>query len=158
MSGLELARMLGHITYLSQRSMEGKFGRRFQNGTEPGYRLNNEFSVESYLEHQGRSFGQRFDANSYLYLTRAMDYYDASTPGNGNLASACAGIKTNMLLISFSSDWLYPPEDTREVARAMLANNKPVSYINIPSDYGHDAFLLETDEITPLVDSFLRQV
>jgi len=156
--GLELARMLGHITYLSQNSMEGKFGRRFQNGTEPGYRLNKEFSVESYLEHQGRSFGQRFDANSYLYLTRAMDYYDASVPGDGDLASACSRIRAGLLLISFSSDWLYPPGDTRAVARAVLANNRPVSYVNIPSYYGHDAFLLETNKTTPLVESFLRKV
>jgi len=152
--GLELARMLGHITYLSQRSMEGKFGRRFQNGTEPGYRLNKEFCVESYLEHQGRSFVQRFDANSYLYLTRAMDYYDAAGTGSG-LEAACSAIKARLLLMSFSSDWLYPPEDTREVAKAMLANKKPVSYIEIPSDYGHDAFLLEADQTSPLVASFL---
>jgi len=153
--GLELARMLGHITYLSQRSMEGKFGRRFQNGTKPGYRLNREFSVESYLQHQGRSFVQRFDANSYLYLTRAMDYYDAASSAGGDLEASCAIIKARLLLISFSSDWLYPPEDTREVARAVLANHKPVSYLEIPSDYGHDAFLLETNKISPLVTSFL---
>lgn len=154
-SGLELARMLGHITYLSSESMEGKFGRRFQNGSRPGYRLKKEFSVESYLEHQGRSFVQRFDANSYLYLTRAMDYYDAGS-GNNNLAAACAAIKAKLLLISYSSDWLYPPESTRALAEAVLANKKPVTYIEIPSNYGHDAFLLETDKTAPLIASFLE--
>lgn len=156
--GLELARMLGHITYLSYQSMENKFGRRFQKGNEPCYRLNKEFSVESYLEHQGQSFVQRFDANSYLYLTRAMDYYDAALSGGGDLTAACAALQARLLLISFSSDWLYPPESTREVARAVLANNRAVSYVEIPSDYGHDAFLLETAHTTPLVESFLRKV
>ncbi len=156
--GLELARMLGHITYLSYQSMEGKFGRSFQNGTKPCYQLNNEFSVESYLEHQGQSFVQRFDANSYLYLTRAMDYNDATSAGDGDLAAACAAIKAKLLLMSFSSDWLYPPGATRDVARAVLANNRPVSYIEIPSDYGHDAFLLETGKTTPPVKSFLEKV
>ncbi len=155
--GLELARMLGHITYLSADSMEGKFGRRYQNGTKPCFRLNNEFSVESYLEHQGRSFVQRFDANSYLYLTRAMDYFDASAYGGGELAAAFASIEAEMLLISYSSDWLYPPEATRAVAKAIIAGGRPVSYIEIPSAYGHDAFLLETDKNTPLIDSFLKR-
>ncbi|MDW7738493.1 MAG: homoserine O-acetyltransferase [Bacillota bacterium] len=156
--GLELARMLGHITYLSYNSMEGKFGRRFQNGTHPCYKLNNEFSVESYLEHQGRSFVRRFDANSYLYLTRAMDYFDASLYGEGDLTLACAPITAKMLLISYSSDWLYPPSETRKIAEALLANKKPVSYIEIESDYGHDAFLLETEQTRPLIESFLSKV
>jgi len=156
--GLELARMLGHITYLSYHSMEGKFGRNFQNGSKPCYRLNKEFSVESYLEHQGRSFVQRFDANSYLYLSRAMDYYDATTYGNGDLSKACSVIKAKLLLIAYSSDWLYPPESTRDLAKAILANNKPVSYIEIPSSYGHDAFLLEVAQTAPFVRPFLERV
>ena len=156
--GLELARMLGHITYLSYESMEGKFGRRFQNGAHPCYRLNNEFSVESYLEHQGRSFVQRFDTNSYLYLTRAMDYYDAASYGDGDLAAACAAIEARLLLIAYTSDWLYPPASTRALAEAAIANNKPVSYIEIPSAYGHDAFLLESTQTAPFVGSFLEKV
>jgi len=156
--GLELARMLGHITYLSYESMEGKFGHRYQNGTQPCYRLKNEFSVESYLAHQGKSFVQRFDANSYLYLTRAMDYYDAASYGNGNLAAACAAIEARLLFITYTSDWLYPPASTRALAEAVIANNKPLSYIEIPSSYGHDAFLLETAQTAPLVSSFLRKV
>lgn len=157
-SGLELARMLGHITYLSPESMEGKFGRRFQNGTQPCFRLKNEFSIESYLEHQGRSFVQRFDANSYIYLSRAMDYFDAAAYGAGDLAAACASIKAKVLLISYSSDWLYPPSGTREVAEALLANGRPVSYIEVESRYGHDAFLLEMPRIAPLLKSFLDKV
>jgi len=156
--GLELARKLGHITYLSYQSMEGKFGRNFQNGVRPCYCLDKEFAVESYLEHQGRSFVRRFDANSYLYLTRAMDYYDAAAPGGGDLKAACAGVEAGLLLIAYSSDWLYPPEATREVAKAMLANNKTVSFIEIPSDYGHDAFLLETERTAPLANNFLHKV
>lgn len=155
--GLELARMLGHITYLSADSMEGKFGRRYQNGKQPCYRLSNEFMVESYLSHQGRSFVNRFDANSYLYLSRAMDYYDAAAHGEGDLEAACAAIRADLLLISYSSDWLYPPEATRAVAEAVLAAGHPVSYIEIPSSYGHDAFLLETEKTAPLIDSFLRR-
>ncbi|HSW36382.1 MAG TPA: homoserine O-acetyltransferase [Candidatus Limnocylindrales bacterium] len=157
-NGLELARMLGHITYLSYKSMEGKFGRRYENGSQPGYHLDKEFSVESYLEYQGRAFVRRFDANSYLYLTRAMDYFDAASAFRGNLAAACAEIDAKLLLLSFSSDWLYPPRDTREIAKAMLANNKSVTYVELLSDYGHDAFLLETDRTTPMISSFLGKV
>lgn len=155
LNGLELARMLGHITYLSYQSMEGKFGRRYQNGSQPCYQLKKEFAVENYLEHQGRAFVQRFDANSYLYLTRAMDYYDAASSAGGDLARACASIEARLLLISFSSDWLYPPRDTKEIAKAMLVNNKSVTYVELPSEYGHDAFLLETGKTTPLIRSFL---
>ncbi len=155
--GLELARMLGHITYLSADSMEGKFGRRYKNGIQPCYRLGDEFMVESYLSHQGRSFVNRFDANSYLYLSRAMDYYDAASHGGGDLEAACAAISADLLLISYSSDWLYPPDSTRAVAEAVLAAEHQVSYIEVPSGYGHDAFLLETDKTAPLIDSFLRR-
>ncbi|MEW5785958.1 MAG: homoserine O-acetyltransferase [Bacillota bacterium] len=156
--GLEIARMLGHITYLSYQSMEGKFGRRFQNGFAPGFQLAKEFAVENYLEYQGHAFGERFDANSYLYISKAMDYFDAAFRTGGDLAGACESIKAKLMLISFSSDWLYPPESTREIARAMLACRKTVTYIDLPSTYGHDAFLLETEKTTPLVRSFLEGV
>jgi homoserine O-acetyltransferase/O-succinyltransferase len=125
--GLELARMLGHITYLSYESMEGKFGRRFQNGDRPCFKLNNEFSVESYLAHQGKSFVQRFDANSYLYLTRAMDYYDAAEYGEGDLVEACSTLQAKLQLIAYSSDWLYPRGAIRELARAAVANYRPAT-------------------------------
>lgn len=156
--GLELARMLGHITYLSYQSMEGRFGRRYQNGSQPCFQLNSEFAVESYLEHQGQAFVRRFDANSYLYLTRAMDYYDAAASGGGNLALACSSIRAATLLVAYASDWLYPPRETRQIARALLANMRPVTYVELPSEYGHDAFLLETAKTTPLVSAFLEKV
>ena len=154
--GLKIARMLGHITYLSHQSMEGKFGRRFQNGFKPCFQLEKEFAVENYLEHQGNAFGERFDANSYLYISKAMDYYDAAARTRGDLVKACASIQAKMMLISFSSDWLYPPEGTREIARAMIAGGKTATYINLPSDYGHDAFLLEAEKMSPLVRAFLE--
>lgn len=156
--GLELARMLGHITYLSYQSMEDKFGRRLQQGERPCFRLNGEFSVESYLAHQGRAFVQRFDANSYLYLTRAMDYFDAAAYGGGDLTASFSALQAKLQLIAFSSDWLYPPVAARELARAAVANYRPVSYHEIASGYGHDAFLLETGRIAPLVTSFLETV
>ncbi len=155
--GLELARMLGHITYLSYESMEGKFGRSFQYGSKPCYRLGNEFSVESYLEHQGRAFSNRFDANSYLYLTRAMDYFDAAAGYNGDLVAACRGIEAKMLLLSYSSDWLYPPGATAELAGALCSAGVDTAYHEIPSQYGHDAFLLESETTAPLISSFLDQ-
>ncbi len=156
--GLELARMLGHITYLSYESMEGKFGRRYQVGSGPGFRLNGEFSVESYLEHQGRAFVQRFDANSYLFLTRAMDYFDAAAYGDGDLTTAFSSLGARLQIIAFKSDWLYPPSTARELARAAAANFRPVSYHEISSSYGHDAFLLETEKLYPLVGSFLASL
>jgi homoserine O-acetyltransferase/O-succinyltransferase len=156
--GLELARMLGHITYLSYESMEGKFGRRFQNGDRPCFKLNNEFSVESYLAHQGKSFVQRFDANSYLYLTRAMDYYDAAEYGEGDLVEACSTLQAKLQLIAYSSDWLYPRGAIRELARAAVANYRPATYHEITSSYGHDAFLLETEKMAPLITAFLNSI
>lgn len=155
--GLAIARMLGHITYLSEVSMRRKFGRRYRNGNHaPGFHLGADFEVEGYLEHQGRAFTERFDANSYLYLSRAMDYYDAAFRGAGNLDQACARAEASFLLVSFSSDWLYPPDQLRELALALYRNRKAVTCVNLPSSYGHDAFLLETERLAPLVRSFLE--
>ncbi|HAG10192.1 MAG TPA: homoserine O-acetyltransferase [Desulfotomaculum sp.] len=154
--GLSVARMLGHITYLSEISMQNKFGRKFCNGDGPGYHLGVDFEVEGYLLHQSESFVERFDANSYLFITRAADYYDASLRGDGNLDKACQSIQCRTLLVSFSSDWLYPPEHMKELALAMSRNRKHVSYVNIPSSYGHDAFLLEVDRLSYVVKSFLE--
>lgn len=154
--GLAVARMLGHLTYLSEESMRQKFGRRFRNGSGPGYQFGPEFEVEGYLEHQGNAFVQRFDANSYLYISRAMDYYDASVWGDGDLDRACARAESRFLLISFSSDWLYPPRQMRELAVALCRNRKPVTYIELPSNYGHDAFLLEVDKLEELIPAFLE--
>lgn len=153
--GLAVARMLGHITYLSEASMNRKFGRRYCNGKGPGFHLGIDFEVEGYLQHQGEAFVERFDANSYFYITKAMDYYDAAAWGEGDLDKACQRINSKMLLVSFSSDWLYPPDQIKELALALGRNRKPVSYANINSSYGHDAFLLECDRLSYLIRCFL---
>lgn len=155
--GLAIARMLGHITYLSEPSMREKFGRRYQERVGgPGFHLGVDFQVESYLKYQGQSFVSRFDANSYLYITRAMDYYDAADRGEGDLDKACSDAEAKFLLVSFSSDWLYTPDQMEELAFALYRNRKTVSYVDIPSDFGHDAFLLEVERLTPLISKFLE--
>ena len=147
--------MLGHITYLSETSMRNKFGRRYrESGGRPGFHLGVDFEVESYLQYQGQSFVARFDANSYLYITRAMDYYDAADRGKGDLDKACSNAKAKFLLVSFSSDWLYTPEQMKELTFALYRNKKHVSYVDIPSTYGHDAFLLEVDQLTHYIQIF----
>ncbi|MDR1043818.1 MAG: homoserine O-acetyltransferase [Candidatus Adiutrix sp.] len=155
--GLAAARMLAHITYLSEESMGHKFGRRLQDKSAPDFTPTGvEFEVESYLRHQGESFVRRYDANSYLYITRSMDYYDASAWGDGDLVRAAALIKARSLVVSFSSDWLFPPELCREFVQAMCRAGRSVTYVDIPSHYGHDAFLVETETVSRLIDSFLR--
>ena len=152
--GLSIARMIGHITYLSDQSMHQKFGRRLQDKAEYGYDFVTDFQVESYLHYKGDSFVKRFDANSYLYITKAMDYFDLSR-SYGSLRQAFADVKSKFLIVSFSSDWLFPPYQSREVATALRQNNLEVIYTEISTDYGHDAFLLEADELTKLVSGFL---
>ncbi|MBN1257781.1 MAG: homoserine O-acetyltransferase [Planctomycetes bacterium] len=155
--GLAAARMLAHITYLSDEAMHEKFGRRLRNKVKPDFGFDIEFEVESYLDYQGRSFVERFDANSYLYITRAMDYYDAAEKwGGGDLVAACSRIQSEVMVVSFSSDWLYPPQECMELALAISRNSKPVNYINVPSHYGHDAFLVETEAVGRLMQSFLK--
>ncbi len=154
-AGLAAARMLAHITYLSEESMHAKFGRRLQGKHRPDFGFGVEFQVESYLDYQGRQFVERFDANSYLYITRAMDYYDAAEHwGDGDLVAACERIDSDVMVVSFSSDWLYPSADCREFALALCRHNKPVTYVDLPSPYGHDAFLVQTDEVGDLLRSF----
>lgn len=155
--GLAAARMLGHITYLSDEGMYQKFGRKLQNNkNKPDFGFGVEFEVESYLDYQGRTFVRRFDANSYLYITKAMDYYDVSAQwGRGNLIKACERVKSEVIVVSFSSDWLYTPGQCKEFALALCHNGKPVTYVNIPSPYGHDAFLVETDQVGNLIKYFL---
>lgn len=156
--GLAAARMLGHITYLSDEAMYQKFGRRLQGKSEPEFSFGIEFEVESYLAYQGRSFVERFDANAYLYVTRAMDYYDAARSwGGGDLTEACKRIQCKMLIVSFSTDWLYPPRECRELALAISRNRHPVTYVNIPSNYGHDSFLVEHELLGGLLHDFLNQ-
>jgi len=153
--GLQVARMIAHISYLSDQSMHLKFGRRIRGKEELGFELHNEFEVESYLDYQGRSFIERFDANSYLYITRAVDYFDYS---NGKLTSALTPGLAKYLVVSFSSDWLYPPYQTFEIVEALQSLNLSVSYCEVESPYGHDAFLLEMERLTPLLSDFLSHV
>ena len=157
-AGLAAARMLAHITYLSDEGMHEKFGRRLhpEEKQNADSRFGIEFQVESYLDYQGRSFVERFDANSYLYISRAMDYYDAAEQwGGGDLVAACRLIRSDIMVVSFSSDWLYPPARCREFALALCRNKKPVTYVEVPSQYGHDSFLVETGPVGYLVRHFL---
>lgn len=153
--GLAIARMTGHITYLSERGMELKFGRRLQNRMKYGYDFNLDFEVESYLRHQGRSFVERFDANSLLYLTKALDYFDLSRDRDSLTDAFRQSTGLQYLLIAFSSDWLYPPQQLKDVARAIRRAGGDATYYEISSDYGHDAFLLDYEKQEPLVRSFL---
>jgi homoserine O-acetyltransferase len=157
-SGLAAARMMAQITYLSEESMGHKFGRRLRGKQTPDFTLTGiEFEMESYLNHQAESFVKRYDPNSYLYMTRAVDYYDAALKwGQGDLAVTAARVEARTLVVSFSSDWLFPPELCRELVSAMCQARRPVSYVNVPSRYGHDAFLVETETVRRLIASFLK--
>jgi len=153
--GLGIARMIGHITYLSEQGMREKFGRDLRNADSYSYDFNSEFSVETYLDHQGQSFVERFDANSYLYITKAADYFDLKK-GEGCLSEAFANTSCRFLVISFASDWLFTPEQSEEIINALAATDKDVSYCNIDSPSGHDAFLLEHKKLGLLIRSFLE--
>ena len=156
--GLAIARMLAHITYLSEESMRRKFGRKLQFSKDYSFDFDKDFSVESYLEHQGMRFVERFDANSYLYITRAIDYFDVTDKTGGDMAKGLEKMKCKCLVVSFTSDWLFPPEQSREMVRGMLKNGLDVSYCNIESSYGHDAFLLEDNTLGRLVSNFLSNL
>jgi homoserine O-acetyltransferase len=149
--------MIGHITYLSETSMREKFGRRLQERERYGYDFATEFEVESYLKYHGNRFTTRFDANSFLYITKAIDYFDLSL-GRTDLADAFAGVQAKLLVLSYSSDWLFPPEQSEELVRALLRNGIDASYVEIKSDYGHDAFLLEVERLGELTRDFLAKV
>jgi len=153
--GLAVARMVGHITFLSDTAMHRKFGRRLQERAEYGYDFMTEFQVESYLRYKGDSFVKRFDANSYLYLTKAMDYFDL-TQAAGSLKKAFADVKSRFLVISFSSDWLFPSYQSKEIVSALRQNNVEVVYSELKTDAGHDAFLLEWEAQTRLISNFLE--
>jgi len=153
--GLAIARMIGHITYMSDKSMHHKFGRRLRDKEEYGYDFVTDFEVESYLNYRGDSFVKRFDANSYLYITKAMDYFDLAAPF-GSLKNAFAGLKTKFLVISFTSDWLFPPYQSKEIVSALRHNNIDAIYMEFESDYGHDAFLLEVEQEGRLISNFLE--
>ena len=157
--GLAVARMAAHVTYLSEAALGRKFGRDLQSGEALSFGFDADFQVESYLRHQGASFVDRFDANSYLYITRAMDYFDLAAPHGGVLASAFAGAReVDFLLASFTSDWLYPTPESRRVVRALNAAGARVSFVEIESDKGHDAFLLDEPVLEDAVRGFLGAV
>jgi homoserine O-acetyltransferase len=154
--GLAVARMAAHITYLSETALQRKFGRQLQNRDALGFGFDADFQVESYLHHQGRSFVERFDANAYLYITRAMDYFDLAEAYGGTLATAFRGTPTRFCLISFTSDWLFPTAESRDIVRALNSVAANVSFVEIESDKGHDAFLLDEPEMFRTLSGFLR--
>jgi homoserine O-acetyltransferase len=155
--GLALARMIAHITYLSDQSMQRKFGRRFVDGNGRSFNFSRDFQVESYLHHQGSKFVQRFDANTYLYISRAMDYFDLETD-YGSLEKAFSGCRSSFLVLSFTSDWLFPPEQSQEMVKTLKKLNKDVSFCNIDSAMGHDAFLLPGHRMGDLISGFLHRL
>jgi homoserine O-acetyltransferase/O-succinyltransferase len=154
--GLGVARMAGHITYLSDAALHRKFGRRLQDRETPTFSFDADFEVESYLRHQGSSFVERFDANSYLYLTRAMDYFDIAADHGGKLAQAFRGTSTRFCVVSFTSDWLFPTAESRAIVQALNAGAARVSFAEIETDKGHDAFLLDEPEFSAIVRAFLE--
>jgi homoserine O-acetyltransferase len=153
--GLSVARMVGHITYMSDDSMREKFGRRLREKEKLGFDFGVDFEVESYLRYRGSQFVTRFDANSYLYITKAEDYFDL-TNGTGRLVDAFGSLTTRFLVISFTSDWLYPSYQSQEIARVLRRVNGDVAYCDLRSNYGHDAFLVDIAEQTDLVRGFLE--
>ncbi len=154
--GLAVARMAAHITYLSEDALQHKFGRNLQERSELTFSFNADFQVESYLRHQGSTFVDRFDANSYLYITRAMDYFDMAAEHGDVLAHAFRGTKTRFCVVSFTSDWLYPTRESKEIVRALNAVAADVSFVEIESEKGHDAFLLEEPEFFATIRGFLN--
>ncbi|MBI4557175.1 MAG: homoserine O-acetyltransferase [Candidatus Hydrogenedentes bacterium] len=155
--GLSIARMLGHITYLSDESMRMKFGRGLRHTNEYKYDFSSEFSVETYLDYQGEQFVNRFDANSYLYITKAINYFDLAA-SYGSLDNAMARVQAKLMILSYSSDWLYPPYQSEMMVHALTRQRKDVTYCNVRSDYGHDAFLIEVATLKKLITGFLHHV
>ncbi len=155
--GLMLARMLGHITYLSDDAMRDKFGREL-NGGRLGYSFDSEFQVESYLHHQGQQFVDRFDANSYLLMTKSLDYFDPAAETEGDLTRALAPATCRFLVLSFTSDWRFSPARSLEIVQALLDNHKRVTYAEIDSDYGHDAFLLPIPQYLSVFGAYMERV
>jgi homoserine O-acetyltransferase len=153
--GLAVARMAAHITYMSETALQRKFGRELQDRASLSFGFDADFQIESYLRHQGMTFVDRFDANSYLYMTRAMDYFDLAADYGGVLAEAYRGTTTRFCLVSFTSDWLFPTVENKQVAHALNAAGANVSFVDIVSDRGHDAFLLDEPELFATVRGFL---
>lgn len=154
--GLSVARMAAHITYLSEAGLTGKFGRRLQDRDAKSFGFDADFQVESYLRYQGLAFTDRFDANSYLYITRAMDYFDLAEEHGGWLADAFMGTTARFCIVSFDTDWLYPTADSRAVVHALNAAAAPVSFVELSAPYGHDSFLLDVPALDRVVAGFLN--
>ncbi len=154
-AGLAVARMAAHITYLSETGLTEKFGRRLQERDAKTFGFDADFQVESYLRHQGISFTDRFDANSYLYITRAIDYFDLAEEFGGRLANAFKDTKTRFAIVSFDTDWLYPTAESKSIAHALNAAGAPVSFVELSSPYGHDAFFLNVPALDRVVSGFL---
>lgn len=154
--GLSIARMIGHITYLSEHSMSEKFGRRLQEKDDYGYNMNTDFQVESYLQYQGDKFVNRFDANAYLYLSKAMSYFDL-TKHFSSLDDAFKDSRASFLILSITSDWLYPSKQSKEIAKALMRLNKEVSYCEIDTPYGHDSFLIDYKKFERMIKPFIER-
>ena len=154
--GLAVARMAAHITYLSDSALHRRFGRNLQDRAARAFSFDAEFQVESYLRHQGLIFVERFDANSYLYMTRAMDYFDLAADYGGSLANAFKGSRTHFCVVSFTSDWLFPTSDSRATVKALNAGGASVSFVEIETDRGHDAFLLDVPDLLDTTRGFIE--
>jgi homoserine O-acetyltransferase len=155
-AGLAVARMAAHITYLSEAGLTAKFGRKLQDRGEKTFGFDADFQVESYLRHQGLAFTDRFDANAYLYITRAMDYFDLAEEHGGMLANAFRQTRARFCIVSFDTDWLYPTRDSRGIVQALNAAGAPASFVELSSPFGHDAFLLDSPELNRVMDGFLK--
>jgi homoserine O-acetyltransferase/O-succinyltransferase len=155
-AGLAVARMAAHITYLSEDGLTAKFGRNLQDRAAKSFGFDADFQIESYLRHQGAGFTKRFDANSYLYITRAMDYFDLAEEHGGSLARAFAGAAGRFCVVSFDSDWLYPTAESRHLVHALNATGAPVSFVELSAPHGHDSFLLDVPALDRVVAGFLR--
>jgi homoserine O-acetyltransferase len=154
--GLRVARMIGHITYISDEQMEEKFGRQLRAGLT--YSFGPEFQIESYLRYQGEKFSDYFDANTYLRITKALDYYDPALANGGDLAAALAPAKCDVLVVSFSTDWRFSPERSREIVQALVHNGRNVSYAEVDAPHGHDAFLLDNPQYMGVMRAYLERV
>ena len=155
--GLKLARMLGHITYLSDGAMAEKFGRDLRHGKQV-FSYDVEFEIESYLRHQGKKFADFFDANTYLLTTKALDYFDPAFDFGGNLPAALARAQAGFLVVSFSTDWRFPPARSREIVYALLHNRRSVSYAEISSSAGHDSFLLDDPHYHGVLSAYFERI
>jgi homoserine O-acetyltransferase len=161
-NGLKVARMIGHITYLSDDSMGEKFGRKLRDEAENGgaykFGFGVDFEIESYLRYQGDKFSSYFDANTYLLITKALDYFDPARPYGGDLAKALSGTRAEFFLASFTTDWRFSPERSREIVDALIANRRQVTYAEIDAPHGHDAFLLEDERYMNMVRAYYGRV